>query len=448
MEKIETVAVIGGGISGLSVAWKLKRLGKRVRLFEASDRVGGVIKTSRIEGYLHEEGPNEMLIKQAEVEALIKDELGLSSVWREPDKRANKRYILKNGRPVAVPMSPISFATTPLFSVGAKFKLLGEPFRPRGNPEVVESVASFFKRRMGREFVDYAIAPLITGIYAGDVERLSMEHVFPRFHELEQKHGSLIKAGLKGGAKRYKPKMVTFENGMQTVTDALAKALEEEIVTEARLTAIDERWEVRGSAKSSDFSEKYDALVCAVLANRLSTLPWTRGIRACLGPLYDMPYAPVSTLFLGFKGEQIEHPLDGFGMLIPAVEKRDILGVIFFSSLFPNRAPEDFVSLILFLGGVDRPDMAHMSEKDVLPKVMGELSKMLGVKGDPVFRKHTYWPEAIPQYDLNQDLRLDALKSLEVSHPGLYFIGNYRDGVGAGDCIYNGIHTAEKLARS
>jgi oxygen-dependent protoporphyrinogen oxidase len=445
------VAVLGGGITGLTAAWQLQREGCEVVLFEKSHRVGGAIHSFRQDGWLHELGPNSLIEGSTAVAGLI-DDLGLASKKIYASPEAKNRYIVKNGGLVPTPTSPIGFITTGLFSPWAKLQLLAEPWRPRHPGGKDESVADFVCRRLGREFLDYAINPFVGGVYAGDPERLSVKHAFPKLHSLEQQYGSLIR----GAIKRRNPsggptgRIYSFVDGLETLPKALEASLAGAIRrnTAVRvLRRLETKWELVCEDTLSTTPERFDAVVCALPANGLSRLRFegTPG-EAGLPELSEIEHPPVVSLFLGYPRARVAHRLDGFGALAPEVEGRSILGALFSSTLFPGRAPTGQVGITVFVGGVRQPQLTQFGDERLINLVGAELKELLGVEGPPSFAHIQRWPHAIPQYQVGHQRFKDAIAAFELTAPGLLIGGNCRDGVSLPNCVESGFRLATAAA--
>jgi oxygen-dependent protoporphyrinogen oxidase len=446
------IAVLGAGITGLTAAWHLQRAGLDPVVFEPSARAGGAIGAVRRDGWLHELGPNSLLEGSAEVATFI-DELGLGPRRLYAGPEAKQRYIVRAGRLVAVPASPGALVTTKLFSWRAKLALLGEPWRRRSPADAEESVAEFVVRRLGREFLDYAINPFVGGVYAGDPERLSVRHAFPKLHALEQEHGSLIRGAWarrnpSGGPKG---RIFSFPDGLEELPLTLARALGDALRLNHRVLRVGrtaDGWRVEGEAAGVRSAETFAAVVCALPAGALAGLTFENvpgGERLAL--LREIEHPPVASVFTGYRRDQVAHPLDGFGVLVPQVEHRRMLGTLFSSTLFPGRAPAGHVGLTTFVGGVRDPQLTQLDDAALLRVVQGELEHFFGAKGAPVYTHIQRWPRAIPQYTLGYQRFKDAVDAVQAAAPGLLIGGNARDGISLAQCIESGRRLADAVAQ-
>jgi oxygen-dependent protoporphyrinogen oxidase len=447
----ERVAVLGAGLTGLTAAWQLRRAGLEPVVFEKSARVGGAIGTRCSYGWMYELGPNSLLESSPEVAAFV-EAVGLGDRRVYAGPAAKQRYIVRRGRLVAMPTSPLRFATTPLFSIPAKLKLLGEPWRPRSLADQEESVADFVVRRLGREFLDYAINPFVGGVYAGDPRELSVRHAFPKLHALEQEHGSLIRGALKrrntsGGPKG---RIFSFQGGLSELPDTLARQLGEAVRLRTEVKCVrraEDGWSITLQRDGQYFQEEFAAVLSTLPASALASLPF-EGVPATrqLEQLHEVEHPPVASVFTGYRRDDVLHPLDGFGVLVPEIERRQILGTLFSSTLFPGRVPENRVAFTTFVGGTRQPELAGLSDREILQLVQDELTQLVGVKGLPVFTHVQRWPRAIPQYTLGYQRFQQAIVAVEAAAPGLYIGGNCRDGISLSNCIASGRRLAETAA--
>ncbi len=435
------VVVVGAGISGLTVAYRLLKQGQAVTVFEAADRPGGAIWTTNDGGWLLDHGPNSLLVNRQGVLNLF-EELGLADSMIEANPQAKRRYIVRGGRLHALPSSPLSFLRTPLFTARDKVRLFKEPFIGKG-PQG-ESVAEFVRRRLGQGFYDYAINPFVSGVYAGDPEQLSASDATRKVYRLEEKHGSLIRGalamvlGFDRPEGRIKGRLISFKEGMGALPAALARALGDRLHLNCPVDHLERRPEGgwRGQARGESFEA--ERVILATPADTTADLL----ALAPNSPLSTLPYAPVSVVHLGFERRQVKHPLDGFGCLIPRKEGIQSLGILFSTTLFPGRAPgEDRVLLTAFIGGATFPQIREWSEEETLQKVLDDCHRLLGVEGTPQFSRVTAVSRAIPQYTLGHQ---DRLASIRERLGGIEVRANWSDGISVPDCIL----AAEAMATS
>ena len=445
-----SVAVVGAGITGLVAAYELRRRGVNVTLYESAAHAGGAIRTTRAAGFLAEHGPNSFMTSPA-VEALL-SQLDLQRDVVNANPASSKRFVARDGTLQPFPLSPPALLTTRLFSVRAKLRLLLEPTIKPGKEDSDESVASFVRRRFGKEVLDYAVDPFMSGVFAGDPEQLSIAHALPRLFRMERDHGSIGKALLakrrEGTADIERPRMISFTGGMGMLVDALEASLAGTLRLRcpARLLHRQEtRWVVDAGEEGASRTRSVDAVVMATPTHVMTAMELPAALRRHAAPLESVEYPPVSTLTLGFRRADIAHPLDGFGMLLPSTERRNLLGALFNSTLFPDRAPTDHVTITCFLGGTRQPARAREESDGLVRLAMQDLRELLGARGEPVFVKHVFWPRAIPQYNVGHAEAIAAAETMELSNPGLYLAGNYRHGISVGDCIGSGQRVAERV---
>lgn len=447
MSGFRKVAVVGGGITGLTAAYALRQAGAAVRLFEAGPQIGGPIRSVRDGGWLVEAGPNSIQENSPELTALITD-LGLDEARSAAQPAAKNRYILRKGKPQAAPASPPELFFSSLFSLGAKLRIFRELLlRPRVRSADV-SLADFVRSHFGDELVDYGLNPFVSGVYAGDPSQLSARHSFPSLWQMERETGSIIRGQIKAAkAKRVSggpsgpPPIISFREGLGMLPAALAREIGEiNIGLDARIKSLipGERWGAVWNRDGKTQVEEFDRVILALPAKPLADLTIGSLGERPLAELANITYPAVSSLFLGYKREQVTHPLDGFGVLMPQAEHRQVLGVLFSSSLFEGRAPAGHVALTVMLGGVHRPDLGQADENTLLGVAKRELGEILGVTGDPVYSRLHAWPRAIPQYNLGYGQYLKVIESCEQSHAGLLIGGNVRDGISLTNCIAAG----------
>ncbi len=439
-----SVAVVGGGLTGLTAAYCLKQRGSRVVVYEASERIGGAVRTERRDGYIAELGPNSMSAVPPEVARLLSGlQLDPSRIEASPASRV--RYIVRRGKLLPLPSSPAELLTTRLLSNSAKLAVFGEPLVEKSDSPMDESVAAFFRRRFNQEVLDYVVNPFVAGMFAGDPEQLSVRHALPQLHSLEREHGSIIK-GILQAVKRPSP-LSSFRNGLQEIPDALGRELESDVRLGAPVTQL--RGGTKGWTVGAAFQapELYDAVVYAAPAHCLDEIDLDLTGAERLATLSSIVHPPVAVLALGFSREQVTHPLDGFGLLSPEIERRRVMGVIFSSSLFPGRAPGGHVLLTVFSGGSRDPDFVHTDPHTLAARVLDELRTLLGVRGEPSFRAIHVWPKAIPQYTMGYGRFKDIAEQTEQANPGLLLAGTYRDGISLGAAMSSGEQAALRAGK-
>lgn len=435
------VAVIGAGISGLCVAYRAQKAGADVTLFDASERVGGNIHTVKNGPYQYEHGPNS-LIANAEIFELI-DDLGLRDRVLATEPAAKTRYILRDGKPVALPGSIVQGLTTKAFSIGGRLRVLKEPFIGSKTSDT-ESVYEFIERRIGREMADYAIDPFVSGIYAGDPRKLSLTNAFPKFHNLEQTSGSLIKGALFGKKVPAKPvpegapRMFSFKAGMHTLVDGIAENL-----TDMRLqTPVESFGKENGGFAVND--ERFDRVALCTPARATSRFVASLDADASR-EIESVYYPPIAVIYAAYKKEQVGVSPDGFGILIPGVEQRDILGGLFSSSVFAGRAPEDEHLFTIFIGGSRRPELCDNDDAKLIDIATSELASILSITGSPVFTDIKRWERSIPQYNIGYEKVTAAVESVQDQNPGLVVCSNFYKGIAVGECIKNSITATDRL---
>lgn len=448
------VIVVGGGISGLASAWLLHKRGVHVVLLEAAARTGGTIATIHECGCLLESGPNSALETTPLIGSLF-SELGIANKRIGPNPVARDRYVVRQGHLHALPLTPFAFLATPLFSTRAKLRILREPFIGRGAPDSEEAVAGFVRRRFGTEFLDYAVDPFVGGVFAGNPEALSLSAAFPRLHELEQQHGSVVRGYLFGARARRRDReksnrtasMFAFRDGMQALPDALAQQIPRvELRSEVMSVAADRgsyTVNTRTPGGGREMRARVVVLGVPAYAAARIVMPFAPQAAAALAAIR---YAPLAVVHSAYRRGVIAHRLNGFGILVPGCERRKILGTIFSSALFANRAPEEITLLTSFVGGERQPELAQLSEADLADMVHLEHAALLGASSRPEFVRVRRWPQAIPQYTLGHALRIAQVEGAERALPGMFFSANYRGGVSIGDCIQSAHRAVGEIA--
>ncbi|MCU0490856.1 MAG: protoporphyrinogen oxidase [Chloroflexaceae bacterium] len=457
--------VVGAGISGLSAAFALKRAGASVLVVEASDRVGGAMQSETKAGYVLDNGPNTVTSRDPLLNAHFVH-IGIENKRVTADRSGARRFILLNGKPELIPMSPSDLFKTPLLSTAGKLRMLAEPLLPR-SPMADESIQSFFARRIGAQAAANLVDPFVSGVYAGDPTATSVKAAFPSLWEAEQRGGSIVRGMLtrpraeerprtnekgnpafKEGPKQ-KSVLFSFQTGLGAWPQAIARALGPGKVwlnspaTGLRRTATG--WELSVSKNGTPTLVEATTVILACPAFAAAGLVEALDAEASTA-LRSIPYVPMAVVHLGYKREQVAHPLDGFGVLCPSGERRQVLGILWSSSLFEGRAPEGHVMTTTFVGGARTPHLAQQSDEALIELTTREHESILGASGEPAFAHVVHWNHAICQYTAGHSERVARLATTEAANPGLHFLGNYRDGVAVEKCWHHGTALGEQLA--
>lgn len=442
------VLVVGGGISGLVCAYALRKAGVEVLLVEASARPGGVINSLQRDGYLLERGP-QSFSGTSQLRTLCA-ELGIVDQLLEAPPRA-PRYVLVDGKLQAVPMSPPAFFTSSLVNGSTKWALLRDIFGKSAPPEADESVAAFVRRKFTVQLLERLVGPFVSGVYAGDPEKLSLRSAFPQAYEAEKAAGSIVRGMVRLGKNKKGPRrratLNAFREGNETLVRALANLLGARLLTKTAAANIyrqnDGSFHVSLEGSSID-SVSPKTVVFATPTDVTGKL--LAQIDSSFGPLLaTVEYAAVAVVSLGYAKKDVRHSLDGFGFLVPRSAGLRILGTVWNSSLFPGRAPDGHVLLTTFVGGAMDPSAAKLSSEELLSLVQRETAPLLMIKSDPTFCNVTTWPRALPQYNLGHAERLVSIHNNLARFPGLFLTGNYLRGPAIGACVEKALAVADEV---
>ncbi len=451
------IAIIGGGISGLAAAHRLTEIlpYAKLSLFEASNRVGGVIETTEREGFLIERAADNFLTAPPAALELCRH-LGMESELVRTDETRRRAFVVRNGKLVPVPedfylMSPrklLPILRSPLLSLQGKLRLLAEPFILRGN-ETDESVASFARRRLGSEVFERFVQPLVAGIYTADPEKLSMAATMPQFVEFERTRGSLLAATLRGpkdkstSGARY-GLFLAPKRGLLSLITAIAERLPRGTMQlDRKVNRIEQQgraWHVDAASNS-----EHDAVILALPAHAAATVI-THHSPQLAAELGEIEYAGCAVVSFGFHRRQIGHALDGFGFIVPRVENRKIIAGSFASLKYPDRAPENDVLIRVFIGGALQPELLKPPDDELRQIALDELTELLQITGEPLVTDIARWPRSMPQYHVGHLARVERIERLVATTPTLALAGNAYRGVGIPQCIASGEAAAERIA--
>lgn len=456
--RAKRIVIVGGGISGLAAAHRLVELGvnpAEITLFEASARLGGTIHTEHRDGFLLERGPDSFISEKPEGVALAK-RLGLEARLIQTNEQHRRSFIVRNGRLRSVPegfqlLAPSRiwpFISTDIFSVAGKIRMAADLVLPRRNGQKDESLASFVRRRLGREALERMAQPMVGGIYTADPETLSLRATLPRFLDMEHNHRSVILAMLRQGptrgtsGARYSL-FLSFDKGMRVLVDRLAEALAEvDVRLNTRVKALSfnsATWTIK---TDNGATLEADAVCIAVPAYVAASL--LHNVDEKLShQLNAIKYASTATINFAYPRDAIRHPLNGFGFVVPFIEKRSLIACTFSSVKFNHRAPDDHVLLRAFAGGALQPEI--FASPDLETRIEAELRTLLNIDRKPLFAEVAKWERSMPQYEVGHLDRITAIEKEFKNLPSLTLAGNSYRGAGIPDCIRSGEAAAEQL---
>jgi oxygen-dependent protoporphyrinogen oxidase len=443
--------IIGAGVSGLTCAYALKKSGQNVLVLEASARSGGYIETVEENGFLFELGPQSF----SGTAPLFKlcEELGISDQLVEAPHGA-PRYIVIAGKLVPVPLSPGAFFASSLLGWKTKFSILADVFRTSVPPDTDESVATFVRTKFTPELLDRLVGPFVSGIYAGDPEKLSLQAAFPKIYEAQKLSGSVVRGSIRLAKSKTvtqqtrRPGLYSFQKGTATLTQAIADflgiAVRYNAKVQQEIRRADDCFVLTIESNSGLEEIRTEKLVLAtptgVNADLLRLIA-----PAATFPSFGIEYAPVAVVSHGYHKDQVGKHLGGFGFLIPGREKMQTLGTVWNSSLFAGRTPADHVLMTSFIGGACRSNRERLSEVQSAEIVRREVGSLLRISGSPVVERVADYGSAIPQYNLGHTQRLQTIREAAAKVPGLWLTGNYWKGPSVGACVEHALAVAEEI---
>lgn len=447
------IIIIGAGLTGLTLAYYLKKAGKNVLVLEKQSRAGGVIHSIAENGFIYETGPSTGVLGSVEIAELF-EELNTKCILEIADKSAQKRYILKNGKWTALPSGLTSAISTPLFTWRDKFRILGEPLRKKGN-QPDESLADLVRRRLGKSYLDYAVDPFISGVYAGNPEKLITRFALPKLYQLEQNYGSFIRGAIKKkkepkapNAEKATRKVFSVKGGLSGLIQALTDNIgDENIIYNCRDIQILREETLFQLTFFTENSEKQELSTSKVITTvggytLLELLPFIP--QTLMEPIKNTVYADVVQAAVGFNLWEGKL-LDGFGGLVPGKENREMLGILYPSAIFKSRTPEGGALLSVFMGGSRQPEIFTKTDKEIEEIILKEVRSTLGEELTPDFIRIHRHKNAIAQYDVSTKERLEAIQDIEKKYPGLYVAGSMRDGIGMADRVKQAKQLADKI---
>ncbi|MEE9165458.1 MAG: protoporphyrinogen oxidase [Nitrospinota bacterium] len=468
-QNVKKIAVIGGGIAGLSAAYVLEKeaadngISIEIDLIEKQGRIGGNILTEQVDGFIVEGGP-DCVFSEKPASLKLCEKLGLEEELlktREEKKGTyvywnNKLHDLPEGVILMIPtmIMPILFSS--LISFPGKMRMALEPFIPKRTNPAEESLSHFVTRRLGKELLNKIAEPLVAGIHAGNPETMSINASFPRFVELEQKYGSLIRGMLsrrkemvsmmKGRTLKY-TMFMTLKKGLQELTDNIQNTLRSttKLTDNEVVAVIKKNSGYEASLKAGDI-KFYDSVIIATPSYITATL--VRGVDSHLADkLLEIPYVSTATVSLAYSASDVNHIKNGFGFIVPGISNRKIMAATYTSNKFSYRAPEGSMLLRCFVGGAQNEDLVFLDNKEMIKMVQTELKDIVNIKAKPIFTKIYRWEKAMPQYVIGHIGRIKKIEELTAKHPGLYLTGSAYNGIGISDCITTSYKVAEEAVK-
>lgn len=450
------IAIIGAGLTGLTTAFWLTRAGKQIQIIERQDRAGGQIRTFQENGFVYESGPNTGVVSYPEVAELFAA-LSPDCTLETAREESKKRWIWKGNKFHALPSGLVSAVTTPLFTLYDKFRILGEPFRAKGtNPD--ESVAELAARRLGKSFVDYAVDPFLSGVYAGNPHTLVTRHALPKLYNLEQDYGSFIKGSIAKAKlpKSERDKLATKKvfsavGGLERLAEALVKAIGKERITlsanDVKIQPQGNQWLITYRTPEGEQSLIANKVVTTCGAYALpDLLPFIP--KEDIGQISNLHYAPIIQASVGFHNTR-GLKFGAFGGLVASKEKKDVLGILFPSACFVGRSPEEGAMFSFFIGGVRHADMLDWTDEQLKEMILKNIHSMLKFPADaqPDLIKIHRHQKAIPQYEKSSEARFKMIDTLQARYPGLILAGNIKGGIGMADRIRQATGIANELSK-
>jgi len=479
---MKRIAIIGGGITGLATAHRLIEIAETTQqpihltIFEAGPRLGGTIDTTHRDGFLLEHGPDSFISEKPEAVSLSQ-RLGIESELIQTNEQNRRSFIVRKGRLRPVPegfqlLAPTRFwpfISSDIFSLTGKLRMSADLFLPKKklNGTNDESLASFVRRRLGQEALDRMAQPMVGGIYTADPEVLSLRATLPRFLDMERDHRSLIlgmwrkgrtarnQTGISGA--RYSL-FLSYKNGLQTLVDALEKRIVDYQLRNSNL--IQTNIQIKTSVNRIDLTtvgawtietsqlEMVEAdAVCLALPSYIAAKMIADISPGLAKLLNQIKFASTATVNLGYRRSDIDHALNGFGFVVPFIEKRSVIACTFGSVKFAMRAPTNHVLLRAFVGGALQPEMLELDDREITKRVTEDLTELLGITGDPLFNDISRWSNSMPQYEVDHLSRIESIERELASLKGLTLAGNSYRGAGIPDCIRSGEKAAEEMTK-
>ena len=438
LKKIDII-ILGAGISGLSLGYYLNKRDKDFLIFESNSVIGGNIFSKSKDGFIFENGPNTVLLNNSILEKLI-SELGLEKAIIYPNKNNNKRFLIKNGKLISIPLTVIQFLKSNILNFCSKFRVLLEIFKKKSEKNV--SVYDFFNRRFGKEFHDILIEPFLTGVYAGDTKNMSIKHVLNKVWKIEQYNGSVILGLIKQKSKKNTPKSFNFKNGLRELTNSIYSNFSDKIMLKSKITLITKKNNLYEISVNGKLKYQCNKLVSTIPAYTLADIIFDNKLSVALKKIF---YCPIYVLHLGLEKQKIKENIGGFGVLTKPSDNKSFLGIIFNSRIFPHVAPENQDLITVMAGGVRQSDLVKLGSRKLYDKILRDVKQLISYEGKILMKNDYLWEKGIPQYSLNHDSLIKDVNFFQKRNKNFHLIGNYIKGISVSDCILNAYNLSEKL---
>ena len=423
------IIILGSGISGLTLGFYLQKKNKDFLIFDSSKSIGGNISTKNEKGFICENGPNTVLINNESVKYLISD-LKIKNDVIYPNKNNNKRFLIKKGKLIKIPMSLGQFIKSNILSLSAKIRIFFEIFIKKSDNNF--SVYDFFKRRFGKEFHDVLIEPFLTGVYAGNTRKMSIKYVLKKIWDLEQNYGSVTLGFIKKKSRNISPKSFNFKNGLSNLTNTIHQKIKDKIKFNSKITSISKIGNLYEITVNNDIKYRCNKLISTIPAYALSKIIFDKKLSQTLKKIY---YCPIYVLHLGLEKQKIKNDISGFGVLTKPSDNKSFLGIIFNSRIFPHVAPSDKDLMTVMVGGT-RQEQLLKTDKDLLfDKIVRDIRKLISYDGRIIMKHDFLWDKGIPQYGLDHDYIINEIKNFENKNKDFHIMGNYVNGISVSDCI-------------
>ena len=428
IKKVDTI-VLGAGISGLTLGYYLHKKSSDFLVFESNGSIGGNISTTISNGFICENGPNTVLMNNMGTKKLISD-LQLEDEVIYPNANNNKRFLIRNGNLIEIPQSLKQFIRSNFLSCRAKICIIFEVFKKKTNSNT--SVYEFFRRRFGKEFHDRIIEPFLTGIYAGNTRNMSIKHVLKKIWEMEQNHGSIILGFIKKKSRNEIPKSFNFKKGLRRLSDSIFQVIEKKIILNSKITSISKIGNSYEIIINNKIKYRCDKLVSTISAYALSDIIYDNKLSQALKKI---SYCPIHVLHLGLEKEKIQEDISGFGVLTKPADKRNFLGIIFNSQIFPHVAPIGKDLVTVMIGGARQEELLSLDKEFLFEKVIKDVRKLISYNGEIIMKHDFLWKRAIPQYQLNHEGIVSKIEDFQNKNKNFHITGNYYNGISVSDCI-------------